>query len=159
MRGYGRRVYAPAFQAGHAGSTPAARSKARVVRRHTEDTQQALLFRWLRLVKWKGSPLARWAWHTPNGGFRNAREAARLKLMGVKAGVPDVQLAIPMNGHHGLFVELKCSGRETTDKQDDVIADLISQGYRVEVTRDPSTPAWRQAARIINDYLGTSYDY
>lgn len=32
-------------------------------------------------------------WHTPNGGARSAVEAAILKGLGVKAGVPDLVLA------------------------------------------------------------------
>lgn len=43
----------------------------------------------------------------PNGGNRNAKEAARLKREGVKAGVSDLVLAIPRFGFHGLFLELK----------------------------------------------------
>lgn len=31
-------------------------------------------------------------WHTPNGGKRNPREAARFRKMGVKAGVADIVL-------------------------------------------------------------------
>lgn len=127
--------------------------------RHLEDSQQELLFRWMQRVQYRGHPLERYAWHTPNGGKRNAREAARLKAMGVKAGVPDVFVAIPMNGWSGLFIELKCEGRKTTGAQERVIAMLIGQGYRVEVTQDKSMPAWRQAARSISDYLGVSYDY
>lgn len=159
MRGYGRKAYAPARQAGHAGSSPAARSTPRRKPRHLEDTQQALLFRWLRVTRWQGKPLSTFAWHTPNGGQRNARTAARLKLMGVKPGVPDVQLAIPMGGYHGLFIELKVDGRDTTDAQDDVIAMLRERGYRAEVAAGRERPAWRDAAAIINHYLGTTYDY
>lgn len=29
-------------------------------------------------------------WHTPNGGARDAREGARFKQIGVKAGIPDL---------------------------------------------------------------------
>lgn len=43
----------------------------------------------------------------PNGGNRNSKEAAKLKREGVKAGVSDLVLAIPLNGRHGLFMELK----------------------------------------------------
>lgn len=38
-------------------------------------------------------------WHTPNGGFRNAREAANLKRAGVVPGVLDISfLAAPEYG-------------------------------------------------------------
>lgn len=78
--------------------------------------------------------------HIPNGGFRNAREAARLKAQGVKAGVPDLMLARP-NGlfsartYHGLFIEMKTSTGTLDKHQASYHAQLQAQGYRVEVIR------------------------
>ena len=133
---------------------PTLPGKPRRKPRHLEDTQQALLFRWLRVHRWQNRPLADYAWHTPNGGKRNLREAARFKLMGVKPGVPDVTLAIAMGSYHGLYIELKATESGTcTQNQLDVAAMLIAQGYRVDVCH-----GWREAAATINDYLGTSYD-
>lgn len=43
-------------------------------------------------------PPAFW-WHTPNGGRRNPREAARLRAQGVKAGIPDCVIAWGNYGH------------------------------------------------------------
>ena len=34
----------------------------------------------------------------PNGGYRNAREAARFKAEGVRSGVPDLCLAVSNGG-------------------------------------------------------------
>ena len=62
-------------------------------------------------------------------------------------------LAIAARGFHGLFIELKAGKNTTTDLQDEVIRDLIEQGYRVEVCH-----GWRAAAMVINDYLGTKHD-
>ncbi len=45
-----------------------------------------------------------------NGGKRNAREAARMKGEGVKAGMPDVEIIID-NGKH-LYIELKAPGNK-----------------------------------------------
>ena len=49
----------------------------------------------------------------PNGGKRNPAEAARFKAMGVKAGVPDLCLPVPMNGYAGLYIEMKYSNNKT----------------------------------------------
>ena len=54
-------------------------------------------------------------WHTPNGGFRDEREAAKFKAMGVLAGVAD--LAFIMPGPRVAWLELKARGEEPTDEQ------------------------------------------
>lgn len=43
--------------------------------------------------------------HPANGGFRNVREAAKLKSMGVKAGVADLAITLP--DARSAFIELK----------------------------------------------------
>lgn len=43
--------------------------------------------------------------HPANGGFRNLREAAKLKAMGVRAGVADLAVVLPDG--RAAFVELK----------------------------------------------------
>lgn len=45
--------------------------------------------------------------HIPNGGTREKREAAELKLMGVLAGVPDLHLPIARAGWNSLYIEMK----------------------------------------------------
>jgi hypothetical protein len=69
--------------------------------KHIEDDIQSEYFRLCALLKI-------FAWATPNGGKRNAREGARLKKQGVLAGVADV--FIPSNcdqSAKGLFIEFK----------------------------------------------------
>lgn len=70
--------------------------------------------------------------HIPNGGKRNAREAARFKRMGVKPGVPDLFLPVPRGGCHGLFIEQAPRGR-LSDHQRGWIERLKSGGYAVAV--------------------------
>lgn len=43
--------------------------------------------------------------HPANGGFRNVREAAKLKAMGVRAGVADLAITLP--DARSAFIELK----------------------------------------------------
>ena len=43
-------------------------------------------------------PEAQLLFHVPNGGKRNAAEAAHLKRQGVKAGVPDLFLPVARGG-------------------------------------------------------------
>ncbi|MCD8038886.1 MAG: hypothetical protein LUE96_07375 [Lachnospiraceae bacterium] len=54
--------------------------------KRNEDTEQ------MRVMDWAANasvhyPELRWLHHIPNGGARNAREAVKLKRMGVKRGV------------------------------------------------------------------------
>jgi hypothetical protein len=55
--------------------------------------------------------------HPPNGGSRNAVEAAKLKKMGVKAGVPDLIILDRHHGFHGLALELKVGTNNLTANQ------------------------------------------
>ena len=58
----------------------------------SEDQIQGAFFAYV----WnKYTELRYYFWHTPNGGFRTKSEAARLKTIGVVAGVADICLAKP----------------------------------------------------------------
>jgi hypothetical protein len=82
------------------------------------------------------------AWHTPNQG-RSAQEGAKLKLMGVKAGVPDIFVAVPFNSllgkdenyslaigsYPGLFLELKSDKGSLSDSQKLMLDNLGRRGF------------------------------
>ena len=121
---------------------------------HHESLEQQALFEWAMLNESK-YPELKLLYHCPNGGKRNAREAARLKKEGVKSGVPDVFLPvakkilnISMPLWYGLYIELKAGKNETTESQDWWIENLRGQGYRVEVCY-----GWEAAKNLILDYL------
>jgi hypothetical protein len=65
------------------------------------------------------------AFHPANGGYRKPIEAAIMKGLGVKAGVPDV-IAIYQGRVYGL--ELKAEGGRATPKQLEAIAAMMSAG-------------------------------
>jgi hypothetical protein len=69
--------------------------------------------------------------HSPNGGKRGKIEAAIFKGMGVRAGWPDLQLAVPRADKHGLFIELKSPDGALTAEQKELIPILQGQGYAV----------------------------
>lgn len=71
--------------------------------------------------------------HIPNGGSRNKLEAANLKRQGVRAGVPDLFFPVSRWGYHGMFIELKAGKNKTTEKQNEWIDLLRSNGYYVRV--------------------------
>lgn len=85
-----------------------------------------------------------------NDGAKNPIQAAQDKARGLVAGVPDWCLMVPSGAechdvggsgatvyqHLGLFVEFKV-GRNGLDRlQEQRIAQLRAQGYRVEVVRE-----------------------
>lgn len=85
----------------------------------------------------------------PNGGERNVIVAARLKAEGVRAGVPDLFLAHPNNGFHGLFIEMKkAKGGVVSDNQKCYLNLLKTSGYEVVVCH-----GWIEAKQTIEHYL------
>lgn len=97
-----------------------------------EDTEQMGVIEW---ANWNTGrfPELQLLFHVPNGGKRNAAEAARFKAMGVKAGVPDLCLPVPRNGFAGLYIEMKYGKNRTTKEQEKWITALRQQGYKVAV--------------------------
>jgi len=72
----------------------------------------------------------------PNEGVRNVRNASRMKAEGMTKGVPDLFLAIPMKGFHGLFIEMKrVKGSNISQEQKDFISDLKAQGYSCHICK------------------------
>lgn len=72
--------------------------------RHIEENTQIICVRWFEAQYPQLAPLLH---HSPNGGRRNALEAARFKTMGTRKGFPDLVLFFPAKRFHGLFVEMK----------------------------------------------------
>lgn len=97
-----------------------------------EDTEQMGVIDW---ANWNTGrfPELKLLFHIPNGGKRDAKEAARFKAMGVKAGVPDLCLPTPKNGYAGLYIEMKYGKNKPTDNQKGWIKALKEQGYKVAV--------------------------
>lgn len=101
-----------------------------------ESEVQKSVVQWAELQRYKGRPLSYYLHHSPNGGKRNAREALKFKKMGVQAGYPDLLLDIPMQGYHGLRIELKRSTNEKLSKhQIERIKVLREEGYCAEVCK------------------------
>ena len=67
------------------------------------------------------------------GGSRNVIEAAKFKKMGVKAGVPDLQLLVPNGLIHGLWIELKSKKGKLQPSQRLMMQRLEEQGYLCKV--------------------------
>lgn len=66
-----------------------------------------------------------------NGVPLTKAQAGRAKAQGMKAGVPDLSLPVPIGGYHGLYIEMKADkGRESED-QKKFCRRLRENGYKV----------------------------
>ena len=113
-----------------------------------EHQEQVALFAWadLHMVKY---PALVNMFAIPNGGKRSKIAGAMLKREGVKAGVPDIMVAYPCNGYHGLFIEMKRrDGGNVSTAQVDWIKRLNDAGYMAKVAYGA-----KEAQEIIIGYL------
>ncbi len=71
-------------------------------------------------------------WHTPNGGSRNKIEAAKLKGLGTRAGIPD--LLVFLKGRL-LAIEVKKEGGRLSPAQNAMLQRLSCEGATTAVCR------------------------
>lgn len=120
----------------------------------SELTDHLALFDFLARIEGR-EPDVKWAFHCPNGEKRDKATAAKLKRMGVRAGVPDILMPIvnaaPIGGEFfvGLAIELKAGKNTTTEEQDAWLECLQLNGWSAYTVYD-----WVDAARIIVRWVG-----
>ena len=129
-----------------------------------EDLEQRALIQWADTQRVSGADVVAGARvrtyliHIPNGGFRSSTEAAIMKGLGVKRGVSDLFLALPRQGLHGLWIELKRPMKYfrypyevkncVTDAQAMWIEQMLKAGYAAAVCY-----GWETARTTILGYL------
>lgn len=114
-----------------------------------EHAEQVALMKWWALVHNRYSLSEQLLFAIPNGGERNVLVAAKLKAEGVRAGIPDLFLAVKRSGFGGLFIEMKKpKGGRVSDNQKTMITLLAEQGYKTTVCN-----GWLEARKQIEDYL------
>lgn len=127
----------------------------------TEHGEQTALFCWINnefKARTEASALLNMAFAIPNGGERTASVGASLKAEGVKKGVPDVCLPVPMMigtssfvQYNGLYIEMKRATGTWSDvkpEQTAYLNFLAKQGYAVAVCF-----GWQQAKQCLIDYI------
>ena len=104
--------------------------------RHEESQIQKNCFYYFRLAH---PDLARLFFAVPNGGKRNAREAAIMKAEGVTAGVADAILLVPRGDFHGLCIEFKTAeGRQSPHQKEWQVA-VEKQNYQYTIIKNFDT--------------------
>lgn len=114
---------------------------------HRESNLQQRCVLWFR-YQWPQYRLLLFA--VPNGGFRIAREAARLYAEGVTPGVSDLILLAPRGQWPALCIELKTTapGSRQSARQREWQVAVEAEGYRYEIVRTLD-----EFIALINDYL------
>mgnify|MGYP000843946137 FL=1 len=123
-----------------------------------EHDEQVALFYWAELNKSK-VPALELLMAIPNGAYYGGHwsTANKMKEEGVKKGVPDVFLPVPMlytnegqatDMKAGLWIEMKAGKNKPSDEQYWWIEQLEEMGYRVEVCYSS-----QEAIDVINEYL------
>jgi len=148
-----------------------------IAKPESESAHQKALFAWAAIAERRGFeaawnpesyktppdvtawpvPELCWLHAIPNGGARNAITAGRMKAEGVKKGVPDIFLPLPVANSPtrefivlaGLYIEMKkpTKGR-TSEKQNEFITYANNIGYKAVVCR-----SWEDAAKAIQKYI------
>lgn len=101
--------------------------------RHNEARIQQACVEWFNLqyLRYQGLLFS-----SLNGVHTSAAQARTAKAEGMVAGVADLQLCIPRQGYHGLFIELKNgkTGRQS-EHQKEWQQKVEAQGYRYTIIR------------------------
>jgi len=112
----------------------------------SEYAEQVALMMWAASSK---IPELKWLVAIPNGEYRNKATAGKLKAMGVRAGMPDLFLAIARHPYPGLWIELKkLKGGKVSPDQVIWLEHLERQGYKTYVCY-----GWIEARDAILKYL------
>lgn len=109
-------------------------------------------FEWIleHELRW---PILEWMFHPANGGARSKGEGGKLKAMGVRPGVPDFMLPIPVLPWNGLAIELKTATGTLTRKQEEWAESLTKGGYLVGVAR-----SLEEFVALVIQFLGGADD-
>lgn len=89
------------------GMTSRKKKRPNTAGQNSESKEQQALFAWWQYTHHSLGLPETVLFAVPNGGRRDAVTGARLKAEGVRAGIPDICLAVARGGYHGLFLELK----------------------------------------------------
>ena len=129
--------------------------------RHIEDMHQEALIQWANITYLPkrdyikpGEKIGDFLYAIPNGGKRSKMEGIKLKRQGVKAGVSDLHLPVPMNGCHGLWIEMKKpkvkgeSQPKVSESQQKWLDDMTFKGSEAHVCY-----GWEHARNVIEKYL------
>ena len=115
----------------------------------SESVEQKTLIKWWELYSKVSNIPTKLLFHIPNGGKRSVTEATSFVAEGVRAGIPDLMLAIPQKSYHGLFIEMKKrKGGVLSELQKEMLITMREQGYAAYMCN-----GFEVAKHLIETYL------
>jgi hypothetical protein len=118
----------------------------------SEHLEQVAVFDLIRANEAK-YPFLKWIFAVPNGGSRHPAVAGKLKAEGVRRGISDIVIPIPMRDgpkiSFGAFCELKVGKNKCTPEQTEFLAFVAAKGYTTGVCYGAD-----EAIQFIEKYLG-----
>lgn len=122
-----------------------------------EEREQIWLIQFMALAYFRHSdgtlrPVLDYLFAIPNGGKRSKATAGKLKAQGVKTGVSDLFLPVPLNERCGLWIEFKATKGRPSPEQLEWIDRMVEVGYLAMVIW-----GWKSAIEAIDAYLGGLY--
>ena len=112
----------------------------------TETQEQKQLIQWCR-----SDPRLQYLFHIPNESVGGQGWLIRNRQLGVRAGVPDLFYPVPLNGFHGLFIEMKASNGRVRPEQKRWLDALETFGYKCVVAH-----GWIEAKEALEEYMDDS---
>ena len=116
----------------------------------TEEQEQQALMDWAH-HSLRQYPELSLLYSIPNGGYRRQSEAVRLVRLGVKAGTPDLHLAVARKGAHSLYIEMKALDGSISTLQIERAVQLVDAGNCVAFAW-----GWQMARDVLVWYLSKS---
>lgn len=108
----------------------------------TESQEQKQLIQWCRT-----DPRYQFLFHIPNESIGGRGWIIRNRQLGVKAGVPDLFYPVPVDGYHGMFIEMKTAKGRLSVVQKRWIEALEKLGYKCVVAY-----GWEEARDALVTY-------
>ena len=108
-----------------------------------ETQEQKQLIQWCRT-----DARFQFLFHIPNESVGGSGWIIRNRQMGVKAGVPDLFYPVPLQGYHGMFIEMKAGKGKTSPEQKKWLIALETMGYKCVVAH-----GWEEAKKALEDYV------
>lgn len=109
-----------------------------------------MFFDWVNVRSGNYPILATNIFSVPNAGKRTYGALKYYLSEGLRSGVPDILVAIPVHPYHGFFIEMKRQGNKPSPDQLRVLSNLSAAGYRTAVCFSGT-----EAIDLTEQYLST----